>query len=104
MDLKTRNKAIRTEYLQDINIRLFSAQRKNNGRIPHKKVYQIVIDSKATFPWITCNIINKQFRKFIKEQQNNLQETTNFINNIQENNRNEVTISLIQLSAPSQPN
>ena len=50
-------------------------------------VFNIVKDSKSTFPWITRDIINKSLQKYRKECVNNIQEAANTIVNIRSSNR-----------------
>ena len=45
--------------------------------MPHKKVNQIVQYFIHTFPWTVRDIINKYFKKHLKEYQNGLSVSTN---------------------------
>ena len=68
-ELKKKQKELKIKYLNDACVTLHDAQQKNNGRIPHKMIHNIVQYSKETFPWITRDAVNKAFKNFQRDQQ-----------------------------------
>ena len=70
-----KQKELRNIYLNDINKELNAARQKNNGRIPYGLVTTIIEQSKQTMPWLSRNIINKSFNKFITEKKFELYNT-----------------------------
>ena len=56
---------MKSNSLLEINKRLFEARSQNNGRIPHNIVAKIVESSKTSFPWLTRNVINALFKKYL---------------------------------------
>ena len=104
-NLKKTQRSLKQNYLLDISKQLYSASTKNNRRIPHKLVNNILNNSKVTCPWITRSVINKAFSKYKLERQKeecdvamimtNLsstdQDTTNNTNNAQNNSPNDIT-------------
>lgn len=67
-DLKRKQKALRKEYLLNINKTLHKARSKNNGHIPHKMVQTIVNNSKETCPQLIRDIINKSFKTYLMNE------------------------------------
>ena len=50
LNLKCKQQEIHSNYLNEINLSLFQAKQKNHGRTPHKMIYNIIQNSKTTFP------------------------------------------------------
>ena len=54
---------LKLKYLEETNTFLAQTKDKNNGRIPHKMVCNIVQSSVVSQPWITRHVINSSFKK-----------------------------------------
>ena len=65
-ELELNQKKVRNEYLDKINESILSAKTQNNGRLPHRIVHDVVISSQANFPWITRDVINGSFKRFLR--------------------------------------
>ena len=55
--------------LDDVNKQLCNASNNKNGRITHKMAQTILDQSKEAYSWITRNIINKMYKKFLLNDQ-----------------------------------
>ena len=55
--LKSQQKEARAKCLDHVYNVLIKAQQQNNGRIPHKIVQNIFLESNPTFLWTTCHEI-----------------------------------------------
>jgi len=67
--LKAKQKELKQSYLEEINEKIFRARESNDGRVPHNFVKNIVEESKVTFPWVTRDVINKSFKKYLINKQ-----------------------------------
>ena len=102
--LKQKQKDIKKAYLNDINITLYEVRQANNSRIPYNMVAKIVIESKDLFPWVTHNIINKLFNKFLITKDYDKVKTSTNINtiNLNKTDHNKVAQILTDLSTSNQ--
>ena len=97
--LANKQKQFKKEFLNSIYKVLYDARVSNNSQILHKMVHTIVQNSKKDYPQVTRDAINRSFKKYLVDTQFEIiteSNTNSIINNLQENNRQEVTLILIE--------
>ena len=92
--LELKQKKVRNECLNKINETLLSAKTQNNGRLLHRIALDLVKSSKASFPWITRDVVNGSFRRRIQNKQINS-------NNLVNDDRTEVANVLVHMDSPT---
>ena len=91
------------DYLLEINKSLLSAQVENNRQMPHHMITNSTWQSKLTFLWLTHNISNKSFKKYLNNYNYNYNMQTahncvvNITNNLSNRDRSKGAAILMSL-------